>query len=89
MDLVRTAIDLEVADGTVIADTVGQTACVFLAGLHRAERTIAERLLRLANGVLPWPWIDADKALPWVEGRIGIALAKSQVAEIRLALISK
>jgi exodeoxyribonuclease V alpha subunit len=89
VDLVRTAIDLEVADGTIIADTVGQTACVFLAGLHRAERTIAERLLRLANGTLPWPWIDPDKALPWVEGRIGLALADSQVAAIRLALISK
>jgi hypothetical protein len=58
VDLVRTAIDLEVADGTVIADTVAQTPCVFLAGLHRAERTIAERLLRFANGTLPWPWID-------------------------------
>jgi exodeoxyribonuclease V alpha subunit len=89
VDLVRTAIDLEIVDGTVIADTVGQTACVFLAGLHRAERTIAERLLRLANGTLPWPWIDPQKALPWVEARIGLALADSQVAAIRLALMSK
>src|SRR5215471_8865095 len=88
-DLIRTALDLELADGTVIADTVGQTACVFLAGLHRAERTIGERLLRLANGTLPWPWIDPQKALPWVEGRIGLALADSQVAAIRLALMSK
>src|SRR5467141_476916 len=37
----------------------------------------------------PWPWIDPDKALPWVEKRIGLALAESQVAAIRLALISK
>ena len=42
--LVRTALDLELAEGTVIADRVGETSCVFLAGLHRAERTIAERL---------------------------------------------
>jgi exodeoxyribonuclease V alpha subunit len=62
---------------------------VFLAGLHRAERTIAERLVRLANGTLPWPWIDPQKALAWVEGRIGLALADSQVAAIRLALMSK
>jgi hypothetical protein len=27
----------------VIADRVGETPCVFLAGLHRAERTIADR----------------------------------------------
>jgi exodeoxyribonuclease V alpha subunit len=45
--------------------------------------------LRLANGRLPWPWIDPDKALPWVEERIRLALAESQVAAIRLALISK
>jgi len=73
----------------VIADRVGETPCVFLAGLHRAERTIADRLTRLANGTLSWPRIDADKALPWVEKRIGLALAESQVATIRLALTSK
>jgi exodeoxyribonuclease V alpha subunit len=73
----------------VVADRVGETPCVFLAGLHRAERIIAERLMRLANGALPWPRIDPDKALPWVEQRIGLALAESQVAAIRLALKSK
>jgi exodeoxyribonuclease V alpha subunit len=88
-ELVRTALDLELQEGTVIADRVGETPCVFLAGLHRAERTIAERLIRLANGTLPWPWIDPDKALPWVEQRIGLALAESQVSAIRLALMSK
>src|SRR6202042_274411 len=88
-ELIRTALDLELQEGTVVADRVGETPCVFLAGLHRAERTIAERLLRLSNGQLPLPWIDPDKALPWVEGRIGLALAESQVAAIRLALTSK
>jgi exodeoxyribonuclease V alpha subunit len=88
-DLVRTALDLEAQDGTVIADRVGETPCVFLAGLHKAERTIAERLMRLADGVLPWPWIDPGKALPWVEGHVGLALADSQVAAIRLAIMSK
>ena len=88
-ELIRTALDLELQEGTVVADRVGETPCVFLAGLHRAERTIAERLMRLANGTLPWPWIDPDKALPWVEKRIGLALAESQVAAIRLALMSK
>src|SRR5271169_2664977 len=87
--LVRTALGLELHEGSVVADRVGETPCIFLAGLHRAERTIAERLVRLANGKLPWPWIDPDKAWPWVEGRIGLALAESQVAAIRLALMSK
>ena len=87
--LIRAALDLELQEDTVIPDQVGETPCVFLAGLHRAERTIAERLTRLANGPLPWPWIDPDKALPWAEKHIGLALAESQVAAIRLALTSK
>jgi exodeoxyribonuclease V alpha subunit len=89
VELVRTALDLELAEGTVIADSVGETGCVFLAGLHRAERGIAERLLRLTNGAPPWRWIDPDKALPWVEERVGLALAESQRTAIRLALMSK
>ena len=88
-ELVRTALDLELQEGTVVADQVGETPCVFLAGLYRAEQTIAERLIRLANGTLPWGWIDPDKALPWVAERIGLALAESQIAAIRLALMSK
>ena len=88
-ELIRTALDLELREGTVVADSVGETPCVFLSGLYRAERTIAERLLRLATGTLPWPWIDPEKALPWVEKHIGLALAESQVAAIRLALKSK
>jgi exodeoxyribonuclease V alpha subunit len=89
IDLVRAALDLETSEGTVIADSVGETRCVFLAGLHRAERIIAERLVQLAKGKLPWAWIDPDKALTWVEDRIGLVLAESQAAAIRLALMSK
>src|ERR1700754_5011139 len=88
-ELIRTALDLELQEGTAFAAGVDETPCFFLPGLYRAERVIAERLTRLANGTLPWPWIDPDKALPWVEKRIGLALANSQVAAIRLALIAK
>jgi exodeoxyribonuclease V alpha subunit len=87
--LIRTALEFELQEGTVVADRVSETPCIFLAGLYRAERTIAHRLMRLANGTLPWPWIDSDKAVPWVEKRVGFALAESQIAAIRLALMSK
>ena len=62
--LIRTALDLELADGAVIADRVGEADCVFLAGLYHAERGIAERLRAVASGALPWPAIDAEKAIP-------------------------
>ena len=88
-ELIQTALDLEIADGTVIADTVGETPCVFLGGLYRAEQVIAERLSRLVNGKYPWPYIDPQKALPWIEARTDLTLASSQAEAIRLALVSK
>jgi exodeoxyribonuclease V alpha subunit len=36
-DLIRTALDLELAEGTVVADSLGETACIFLASLYRAR----------------------------------------------------
>ena len=88
-ELVRTALGLELEAGEVVADTLEGQRCIFLAGLYRAEREIAERLRHLAVGAPPWPAIDADKAIPWVEGKTGLTLAESQRAAVRLALAAK
>ena len=76
--LVCTALDLELQEGTVVADRVGETPCVFLASLHRAERTIAERLMRLANGTLPWPWIDRTRHCRGSRNASGLHLRKAR-----------
>src|SRR3712207_4956216 len=88
-ELVGTALGLELEAGDVVADTLEGQGCVFLAGLHRAEREIAERLRRLAAGAPPWPTIDAERAIPWVEEKTGLTLAESQREAVRLALRSK
>ena len=88
-ELVETALGLELQGGTVIADDLAGRRCVFLAGLYRAEREIAEKLSALAVGKPSWPLIDADKAIPWVEKRTKLALAESQREAIRGALGSK
>ena len=88
-ELVQTALDFELAEGTVVADTVAGTPCIFLGGLYRAERAIGERFLKIAGGRLPWPDINAGKALPWVERKTGLSLAESQADAVRRALNSK
>src|SRR5262252_6180252 len=88
-DLIATALDLELQDGTVVADDLDSRSCVFLAGLYRAEREIAERLRALAVGNPPWLQIDAEKAIPWVEKRTKLTLSESQKEAIRVALTSK
>jgi exodeoxyribonuclease V alpha subunit len=86
---IQTALELEPQEGAVIASSVGGTPCTFLAGLYHAEQIIAERILRLSNGTLPWPYIDAEKALPWIEQRTGLSLAENQIAAICLALLAR
>ena len=88
-DAVRTALELELAEGAVVADTVADTPCVFLGGLYQAERAIAERLVDLVAGKLPWPDIDVERALRWVEKQSGLSLARGQAEAVRLALRSK
>jgi exodeoxyribonuclease V alpha subunit len=88
-ELVETAAGLELQDGTIVSDDLDDRLCVFLAGLYRAEREIAEKLQALAVGNPPWPAIDADKAIPWVEKRTGLALAESQKEAVRVAVGSK
>ncbi len=88
-DLIDPALDLELRAGEVIADTLDGRRCIFLAGLYRAEQTIAERLGRLSTGHPSWPSINIAKAAPWVEGKTGLALAESQLEALRLAVMSK
>lgn len=87
--LIVDALTLELDAGAVIADTVENRACVFLAGLYRAEQAIAARLRTLSAGRPPWPAIDACKAIPWVEEKTGLTLAESQKDAVRRALAAK
>ncbi len=87
--LIEQAIADELAAGDVVADTVEGRNCIFLARLHRAERDMGERLHTLTAGPPPWPTIDPDKAIPWVEARTRTKLAPTQQEAIRLALRSK
>ena len=87
--LVGQALADELDAGEVVADTLDDRPCVFLSGLYRAEREIAEQLRALAADPPPWPAIDADRALPWVQEKTGLALAPSQQAALRQALRSK
>ena len=86
---IEVAADEEVAADVLVADTVDGQPCVFLAPLYQAELAIAEHIRRLGGGTPAWPTVDADRAIPWVERTLQIALASSQQDAVRLALTSK
>ncbi len=88
-EVVQEALAHEIECDHLVPDAIGGEACVFLPNLHRAERNIAKALADLVSGNVPWPDIDVTRALPWAEGRMGLTLAPSQAAAVRLALTSK
>ena len=87
--VIQTALDLELSEGSVVADSLAGEPTIFLSHLHRDERRIAESLHELAEGAPPWGAIEAVKAIGWVEQRLGLELAASQKAAVELALASK
>ncbi len=87
--LIQTALDLELSEGSVVADALAAEPAIFLAHLHRDERRIAESLQELAQGAPPWGSVEAGKAIGWVEQRLGLELAASQKQAVELALASK
>ncbi len=86
---VERALRSELAEGTVVEDRIAAQPCIFLRRLHRAEQGIASALGRLAEGAPPWPPINAETALPWVERHLGLTMAPSQAEAVRTALRSK
>jgi exodeoxyribonuclease V alpha subunit len=87
--LVDEAIAHEANAGTIISLPVRDLPCWFLSRLAYQEHAIANRLQALAQGPVPWPTIQADKALLWAETQRHITLSASQRDAIRQALIAK
>jgi exodeoxyribonuclease V alpha subunit len=87
--VIQAALDLELSEGSVVADTLAGEGAIFLAHLHRDERCIAEALQELAQGEPPWGTINGERAIAWVEQRLGLELAESQKAAVEQALASK
>jgi exodeoxyribonuclease V alpha subunit len=83
------ALRAELDTGSVVADTIAARRCIFLTHLWRAEKFIAQRLQALIHETPPWPAIDAERALGWVEKKFGLKLAPSQRAAVALALANK
>ena len=72
----------------IICDTPEPNAC-YRSALYHAEKSIARDLVSLQKGACPWPAIQTDRAIAWVQRRLGITLAKSQRDAIEKALTEK
>jgi exodeoxyribonuclease V alpha subunit len=83
------ALVLEVEAGSLVPVDLDGAPAHALASLDASERTVAARLQSLAGRPRPWPDIDAERAVPWIEGRLGLALSASQRVAVTQALESR
>ena len=83
------ALDLELQEENVIADTIAGKPCLFLAPLYRAEVGVASHLRRLLDSPLPWGRFDPATIIPWVEQQTKRTLSPSQRHAVAKALTTK
>jgi len=88
-DVVRGALEREIADGQLVAEDIAGEPVVFLPALRAAENVIAETILRLAAQPPAYPALDFDKALTWVQERTKKVLSPSQQDALRSVLSSR
>ncbi|MCY4226776.1 MAG: ATP-dependent RecD-like DNA helicase [Gammaproteobacteria bacterium] len=89
MEFIREALEREIKSETLINVSVHGTPCVFLSKLFHAERSIAYHLRRINTTPKRWPSIDVEKAIDWVEKKIGFSLSQSQADAVSQAVHSK
>ncbi len=84
--IIETALDHILQEGRVVEhDQDVDSPLIFLASLDHAEQKLASSLTELSETEHPCPDIDIDKAIEWVEKKIGLQLASQQRQAISMA----
>src|SRR5215510_4389729 len=88
-DTLGEALRREITEQCVVVEPIDERSCVFLPYLRRAEDVVAAAIRGMQLGCPPWPAIDAEKAIAWIEKRLGLSLASGQKDAVSRALASK
>ena len=86
-EIVERALARELGEDALVEEERAGESWIYLPPLHRSERGAATHLARLLTaGGPPWGVIDPDKAIPWVEQRVGFTLSASQHEAVARAI---
>ncbi len=90
-ELVEAAVERLKEERRVVEETLpGEHGrAVYLTGYHVAEEGVAAKLLELMTAPKTVRPIEAEKAIAWVQGSLGITLAQKQAEAVRAAAQSK
>ncbi len=77
-DLVTTGLAQAINSQQLLLDTIDDKQLIYLPALRNAEIEVAEKLLRLSKGKLPWKPFNIEKSLQQIEEKLGVELSPSQ-----------
>ncbi len=80
---------VKAAGARVVDEAVEGQALLYLKPLFMAELGVARGVKALRTGEHPLPEVDVEKALGWVEKKMGIAFADKQRDAVRQAIVNK
>ena len=84
--IIEDAVQTVVREGVVVRQSIEDEPWLYLASLFWAEVGLAQSVHRIASATPhPLPRIDVEKAITWVERKLGIQLAAAQQEAIRQA----
>jgi exodeoxyribonuclease V alpha subunit len=88
-ETVADAVELGRQKGELVRETGGEEPWLYFKPLYVAEVGVAQALKTLREGRHPLPPLDVERALHWVEDKMGLQLSHSQAEAIRQALTQK
>jgi exodeoxyribonuclease V alpha subunit len=90
-DVVAAAVEHQRQEGELVREPFDghEEPWLYLKPLFLAELGVARALLALREGPHPLPELDVERALGWVETKMGLTLAPTQREAIRQAATSK
>jgi len=88
-DVLNQALDIELKERFLVQDLIDGKDFIFFDQYYNYEKDIANRLIRLKRGSIPWNTIHTEKAIRWIENKQCIKLAVNQKKAIDKALTNK
>jgi exodeoxyribonuclease V alpha subunit len=88
-EVVRAAVESERQSGDLVREPGGDEPWLYLKPLFMAELGVARALCKLRQGRHPLPALDLDAALAWIEKKMGLQLATTQIEALRAATREK
>lgn len=88
-EIIKQAIDIELEEKRLFSETIDGGNYIYMAPLYHSECGLARSLKSLMQGINPLYGIEVDKAVEWVQQKVGLELADSQIEAVTEAVKQK